>query len=380
MQPDLEQMLADLKQLVEIESPSTDLSAIAKVMDVVEGWALSLGASIQTLQGGTRVFSFAGPETFNSTTLDSATLKPILVLSHADTVWPHGTLKQMPFYTENNKVYGPGTYDMKAGIVGLFQVLRAYHQEGRWPMGGVQVLLSPDEEIGSDSSRGDIELFAKQSRAALVVEPPVADTHNLKTGRKGTGNFIINLYGIASHAGNKPSEGASAITAAAQAVLEIQALAQPELGTTLSVGLIKGGTAVNVISALCSLEIDLRVSNLAEVDRVEAAIQAWQPTDNRVQVEVLGGLNRPPFEQSPATMGLYETAQKVAQSLGFTLGHEVVGGGSDGNFTAAFIPTLRRVRRPWRRRTRPARTCKARPLAPACSVALSINARNLEQV
>ncbi|MBZ9750878.1 M20 family metallopeptidase [Deinococcus sp. HMF7604] len=328
MTPDLGALQADLRRLAEIESPSGDVEGIERVMDVVEGWARDLGAQVTHLSGGTRTFELG---------VDGAA-PPLLVLTHADTVWPRGTLEQMPLRVDGERLYGPGTYDMKAGIVGLIHALRAL--ELQWPRGGVRVLLSPDEETGSESSRAYIEAAARTSRAALIVEPPVADTHALKTGRKGTGTFTLTLTGIASHAGNKPDEGASAIAAGAEAVLALHALARPEAGTTVSVGLIGGGSAVNVIPAHCTLHADLRVSTLAEAERVEAAVLAWRPKDPRVTVEVSGGLNRPPFEEGPATLALYEQARGVAQTLGFELGRAVVGGGSDGNFTAPLTPTL----------------------------------------
>ena len=325
--PDLAAMLRDLRTLVETESPSTDPVAISRVMDAAEHWARDLGAVTHALPGGTRVFDFGvgeGPY--------------LLALTHADTVWPHGTLETMPWRQEGERLYGPGTYDMKAGIVGLFHALRALG--GAWPEGGVRVLISPDEETGSDSSRLHIETAARRARAVLVVEPPVADSHNLKTGRKGTGDFTLHLRGISSHAGNRPTDGASAVTAAAEAVLAVQALARPEVGTTVSAGRIAGGGAVNVVPAECRVDFDLRVSTLAEAERVTAAVQAWRPSDPRVSVEVTGGLNRPPFEQGPDTLALFGKARALAAELGFEVGHEVVGGGSDGNFTAPIAPTL----------------------------------------
>ncbi|WP_370638532.1 M20 family metallopeptidase [Deinococcus sp. 23YEL01] len=328
--PDLNAMQADLRTLASIESPSGDPVAVQRVMDVVEDWARDLGAETHALGGGTRVFRFgvqAGQPD-----------RPVLVLTHADTVWPHGTLEHMPLRVDGERLYGPGTYDMKAGIVGLFHALRAL--DGQWPRGGITVLLSPDEEIGSPGSRAHIERAAHEARVALVVEPPVADTHALKTGRKGTGDFSLTLTGVASHAGNRPEDGASAVTAAAQAVLDLQALARPDVGTTVSVGLISGGSAVNVIPAHCALHLDLRVSTLAEAERVDAAVRAWTPRDPRVTVQVRGGLNRPPFEQSEGTLALYAQARDIALELGFDLPSAVVGGGSDGNFTAPIIPTL----------------------------------------
>lgn len=326
----LQALMADLKVLTDLESPSTDPAAIQRVMDIVEGWARDLGAETHALGGGTRVFRFG--------VQPGAADRPVLILTHADTVWPHGTLEDMPWRVDGDRLHGPGTYDMKAGIVGLFHALRAL--DGQWPRGGVTVLLSPDEEIGSPSSREHIERAAHDARVALVVEPPVADTHALKTGRKGTGSYTLTFTGVASHAGNKPEEGASAVTAAAQATLDLQALARPDQGTTVSVGLIRGGSAVNVIPAHATLEIDLRVSTLAEAGRVDAAVRAWTPHDPRVTVRIDGGLNRPPFEQGDGTLALFEQARAAAQDLGFDLTHAVVGGGSDGNFTAPIIPTL----------------------------------------
>lgn len=336
MQPNLKAMLVDLKALVEIESPSSEPVSIARVMDVVEGWARELGAQTRALPGGTRVFNFGVGGTDEGSA--NSARKPVLVLMHADTVWPRGTLEHMPWRQDGQKLFGPGTYDMKAGIVGTFHALRALKDQ--WPAGGIQVLLSPDEEIGSLSSRKHIEAAAQSARVALVVEPPVADSHNLKTGRKGTGSFHLSFHGISSHAGNKPAEGASAITAAAEAVLALQALARPEIGTTISAGVIQGGSAVNVIPADCTLEVDVRVSSLAEGERVTQAVRKWKPSDPRVKLKIKGGLNRPPFEEGKATLKLFKQAQAIAGELGFTVGHEVVGGGSDGNFTATIIPTL----------------------------------------
>lgn len=339
-QPDLAaeplaSLLRDLQQLVELESPSSDALAVCAVQDVVEGWARAMHASTHSLPGGTRQFLFgaaAEPQT------EQASERPILVLAHADTVWPHGTLAEMPFRVEGDRVYGPGSYDMKGGIAGLFAALRAL--DGQYPAGGIEVLLTPDEEIGSLHSRPVIEAAAQRARAVLVVEPPVADSHALKSGRKGVGQFAMELSGVAAHAGNKPHEGASAITEAAHQLLAVQALADAAASTTVSVGCISGGGAVNVIPAQARFEVDVRVASLTEGDRIDAAMQQLKARDERVKLTVTGGLNRPPFERGPETLALFNRAQQEAAALGFTLTEEVVGGGSDGNFTAALVPTL----------------------------------------
>ncbi len=323
---DVQAMLRDLRTLVEIESPSSDLMAVARVQDVVEGWLLALGAQGHALPGGSRRF-----------TLGDAT-HPTLILMHADTVWPHGTLGTMPFHVEGERAFGPGTYDMKGGIVSALWALRSL--QGRWPAGGVEVLLTPDEEVSSGASRTHIVEAARRAQRVLVVEPPVAGTHALKTGRKGVGGFSVTLTGIASHAGNAPEQGASAITEAARLVLELQALARPELGTTVSVGTIQGGSATNVIPAHARFAVDLRVSQVAEGERLEAAARALQVRDPRVQLDLSGGLERPPFERLEGTARLFARAQILARDLGFEVGEAIVGGGSDGNFTAPIAPTL----------------------------------------
>ena len=324
----LRSLLRDLRTLIEIESPTSDPQAVAAVQDVAQRWASDLGATCLNLEG-TRQFLFGehGPAR-----------QPLLVLAHADTVWPHGTLARTPFRVLGDKVYGPGSYDMKGGVVGLFHALRSL--SGQYPSGGIEVLLTPDEETGSARSRDLIEGRARHSRAVLVVEPAVPLSHALKTGRKGVGEYRLSFTGLAAHAGNAPEQGASAITEAARQVLAVQALADPALGTTLSVGAIAGGGASNVIPAQAHFEVDVRVFSLAEAARIEAAIHSLQPHDPRVSLQVGGGLNRPPFERGAGTLALFERARRYAAELGFDLQEAVVGGGSDGNLTAPICPTL----------------------------------------
>lgn len=324
----LDGLLQDLRTLVELESPSSDPVAVGRVQDIVEGWARDLGAECHALPGGTRQFLFGACKG----------QKPLLLLAHADTVWPHGTLAHMPFRVESDKVYGAGSYDMKGGIVGAFAALRALG--GQYPAGGIEFLLTPDEEIGSALSRPLIEQAAQRARAVLVLEPPIPESHALKTGRKGVGDYTLEITGIAAHAGNQPEKGASALREAALQLLNIEALARPELGTTVSVGMLSGGSTRNVIAAQARLELDVRVSTLDEAQRIEQALQALQPHDPRTKLHLSGGLNRPPFERTPQGLALYHTAQQLAQQLGFEVAEGMVGGGSDGNFTAPLCPTL----------------------------------------
>lgn len=327
---DPQAMLHDLQLLAETESPSSDLAAVSRVQDVVQGWMEGLGATAETLPGQVRRFRLGEA--------GQPGARPILILMHADTVWPHGTLSSMPFRVEGDRAYGPGTYDMKGGIVMAVHALRSL--DGALPAGGVEVLLSADEEVGSHLSREAIEAAARQARCVLVVEPPVGGTHALKTGRKGVGMYSLAVEGVSAHAGNRPEEGASAILEAARLVAVVQALARPQDGTTVSVGRIAGGGAVNVIPAHAEFDTDLRVSSLEEAARLEAGFRALTPNDPRVTLTLTGGLNRPPFERTAGTGQLFAQAQRHAGALGFEVGETFVGGGSDGNFTAPMTPTL----------------------------------------
>ncbi|WP_342667524.1 M20/M25/M40 family metallo-hydrolase [Deinococcus pimensis] len=244
----LSHLLRDLETLVTIESPSDDLPACERVMDVVEGWLTELGASVERLPGGTRRLRLGGEG------------RPVLILAHTDTVWPHGTLARMPFRVDGDRAYGPGTYDMKGGVVGAVHALRALAGSLAHP---VELLLTPDEETGSLSSRDHIEAAARLARAVLVIEPPVADSHALKTGRKGVGMYHVRVHGVSSHAGNAPEQGASAVSEAARTLFAIKALANPAAGTTLSTGRVTGGGAINVVPALTEFWTDVRVSTVA---------------------------------------------------------------------------------------------------------------------
>ena len=323
-------MLQGLQTLVELESPSSDLSAVGRVQDVVQGWMQELGARAEELPGQVRRFRLGQA--------GQPGARPVLILMHADTVWPHGTLAETPFRVEGERAYGPGTYDMKGGVVMAVHALRML--QGKLPVGGVEVLLTADEEVGSLLSRGAVEAAARQARCVLVVEPPVGGTHALKTGRKGVGMYSLKVRGVAAHAGNRPEEGASAILEAARLVALAQALARPEAGTTVSVGRIAGGGAVNVIPAHAEFDADLRVSTVAEGERLAHGFAALRPADSRVTLTLTGGMNRPPFERLMGTAALYVQARRHARTLGFEIEEAFVGGGSDGNLTAPLSPTL----------------------------------------
>jgi glutamate carboxypeptidase len=265
---------------------------------------------------------------------------PLLLLGHFDTVWPVGQLATMPVRQENGRLYGPGVFDMKAGIVIALLACRCLLNSGRRPMRRVVMLWTTDEETGSTTSRAVIERQAAASRAVLVLEPGLPGG-GLKTARKGVGEYRLTADGVAAHAGLEPGRGASAIHELAWQVTELTRLQDLSLGRTVNVGTISGGSRSNVVAETAAAAIDVRVSTLADARAVAEAFGRIRPRDPRVRLEVSGGLNRPPLERTAGVAALYELARTLARSCGRELEEGSAGGGSDGNFTAALgVPTL----------------------------------------
>ena len=259
----------------------------------------------------------------------------ILMLLHHDTVWSRDTLQRLPFGVQGERVSGPGSYDMKAGIVETAFALQAT-QSGR----PVRILSTSDEEIGSGSSRSLIEGLAREAAAVLVLEP-ASSGGAIKTARKGVANFTLRVRGRAAHAGVEPEKGISAIEELAHQILQLRALANPEEGTTINVGVISGGTRPNVVAAEAEAQVDVRIASRPESERVIPAILGLKPHAKGALIQVEGGLDRPPMERTEGVARLARTAQRLALELGFELKEASTGGGSDGNFTAALgIPTL----------------------------------------
>jgi glutamate carboxypeptidase len=329
--PRSEQSLDELRRLVEIESPSGDADGIGRVAAVVASELERLGAWVDLLptHRGPNLLGRFGPR-------DGA--RPTLVLGHLDTVWSVGTLATMPWRLDDGKAYGPGVFDMKAGIVLTLEVLRALARLDTPP--AVTVLLTCDEEIGSGTSRGLLEREALASRAVLVLEPPLPGGGS-KTSRAGVAGYGVRVTGRAAHAGLDPEKGVSAIGAIASIVTRLHALSDLGAGLSVNVGTISGGTRSNVVAAEAVADVDVRFRTAEQAERVDAAIRAIEsPLDGAV-VEVTGGVNRPPFERSEATMSLFEIAREAAAASGIDLAHGHVGGASDGNYTAALgVPTL----------------------------------------
>ncbi|MET0146065.1 MAG: M20/M25/M40 family metallo-hydrolase [Ilumatobacteraceae bacterium] len=321
----LDGMLGDLQALVEIESPSHQSGAIASSAAAVAALIerhLGSPAALVDSPAGPHVH-WRGPGT-----------PKVLLLGHHDTVFPAGALADRPFAVVGGRATGPGVFDMKGGIV------MGVHAVASLPDAtGVELLFTSDEEVGSADSRALVEQRALACGAVLVLEP--AGDGALKIGRKGTGTFELVVHGRASHAGLEPEKGVNALVEASHQVLAIAELARPELGTTVTPTIATAGTADNVVPAEARVRIDVRVTEPAEGDRLTVAMSTLTPFDPAVRLEVLGGLNRPPMPES-ATAALFALARRVAVEAGLPEPTGVsVGGGSDGNFTAAIgVPTL----------------------------------------
>jgi glutamate carboxypeptidase len=246
----------------------------------------------------------------------------------------------MPIHEADGKLYGPGTYDMKAGIAITFAALRAIKDSGLAPRRPICMLFTSDEEIGSRTSRGVIEEEAKKSTLVLVLEPAMRGGQ-LKTFRKGVGQFNVVAHGRSAHAGVDHAQGVNAIEELAHQIVRLQNMTDYEQGTTINVGVIDGGTASNVVPERASMEVDFRVSKMVEIDRIVPEIQNLTPVLNGARLEITGGLNRPPMERTPLMIGTFEKMRRLGESIGLKLEEGATGGASDGNFTAALgSPTL----------------------------------------
>jgi glutamate carboxypeptidase len=329
---DLPWALRALKTFVEIESPTGDKEAIDECGREIAGLMTELGGHVlvvpRDVAGDHLVAEFGNGS------------RQVMLLGHIDTVWPVGELYRRPMKTEGGKLFAPGVFDMKAGIVlGLLAIRALSAAPGGLP-GKVVFVLTSDEETGSETSRSLIGIQAKRSEAVLVLEPPLPGGV-LKTSRKGCGEFTLKVAGVPAHAGVDPERGVSAIRELARQLIAIESLQDVARGTTLSAGVITGGSRTNVIPASAEARIDVRVSSMAEAERVALAMQALQPKIVGASLTVTGGLDRPPFERTPAVESLFRLAEAVAADMGRTLGEGSTGGGSDGNLTAALnVPTL----------------------------------------
>ena len=273
---------------------------------------------------------------------NGANRKPVMLLGHFDTVYEAGTLTKMPCKLAGNKLYGPGVYDMKGGIVMMMHAIAALREAngGALPR-PVRVWLVTDEEVGSGSSRAMTEKLAKECAAVLVLEPSLGVKGALKTARKGVGTFILKVAGVAAHSGVDFEKGASAVLELARQIDRVSAFTNMKKGITINVGIIRGGTRTNVVAESAEAEVDARVSKMADAAKLEKMFKSLKLFDKRCKITVTGGINRPPLERTKKVEGLFKLAQSISKVLGFKIEEKSTGGGSDGNFTAALgVPTL----------------------------------------
>jgi len=263
-----------------------------------------------------------------------------LVIGHYDTVWPRGTLRRMPFRVDDGVLTGPGCFDMKGGLVLLYFALRELRALGRAPVRQTRILLTCDEEIGSVTSRDLIADLAGAAEVAYVLESPLPGGA-LKTARKGVAKYTVRVQGRAAHAGIEPEKGASAIVEVAHQICQLHALTDLERGTTVNVGVVRGGTRPNVVAAEAEAQVDVRVATRAESERVHVAITGLRPVNPQTVVSVTSGPSRPPMERTDGIARLFARAREIAGDVGMDLGEGATGGGSDANLVAeAGVPTL----------------------------------------
>ena len=328
-----------LKALVETESPSHNKDAVDRVGSLVAKEAVRLGAQIELIpnpETGTHVLArFPARKEMGD---QGEAEKPILLLCHMDTVFPLGTLSRMPYREAEGKIFGPGVLDMKSGIViGLAAIEDALMRGMRRP---VTLLCTSDEEIGSQTSRTWIESLASESALVLVLEPAMPDG-SLKTWRKGVGDFTVKVKGRAAHAGGAHEMGRNAIEEMAHQVIAIQKLTDYGRQTTLNVGVIRGGTVSNVVPEEAEIEVDFRVMQPGEWERLEEEMRNLKPVLDGTSIEVSGSLNRPPMPFDDTMKATFEKAKSIAVRIGIDLKASGTGGGSDANFVAPLgIPVL----------------------------------------
>jgi glutamate carboxypeptidase len=330
-----DEIVRNLRELVEIESPSDNKRAVDRLASVVAAKFEALGGKAQFHKsndfGDHLQVDFAG----------AGSGKPVLLLGHYDTVYPLGTFATMPCRVADGRVWGPGVLDMKAGIALMLAAidgLKVGHGTLPCP---VTVLLVSDEEVGSGSSRSITEALAKKSAAVLVLEPAYGLKGAVKTARKGVGEYTLKVTGKAAHSGLDFEKGESAIVELARQILAIAKLVDRKRGLTLNAGVVKGGTRSNVIAAEAAALLDVRVARMKDSAAIDRRLRALQPFNRKCKLQISGGVNRPPMERTAGVAKLYAVAVRIAQELGWKLEEAAVGGGSDGNFAAGLgLPTL----------------------------------------
>ena len=329
-------MLDLLRELTLLESPSLEKAPADRCCGFLADQWLLRGGIVHVLRQKRRGdhLRILCPPTA------SRPASQLLVLGHYDTVYPTGSLTRMPFRVSGGKVYGPGTFDMKAGIVQALFAFQAL-QELKLPIqSNIVFLWTSDEEIGSESSRDLIESEARRSDAVFVVEPALGPRGLVKTSRKAVGTAELIVHGRPSHAGLEPEKGVNAIHELAAQIARIEKWNNLRRGVTINADIIEGGSRTNVIAEHAKSTIDLRAWRSSDMLTLEKRLHSLKPIHRGAKLEIRGGFDRPPLERKHSA-ALFSRAKSLAKQLGFTLGEAAAGGGSDGNFTAALgIPTL----------------------------------------
>jgi glutamate carboxypeptidase len=333
--PTAAELAAGIEPWIACESPSSSPDGIARMVAIVAEHARAAGLAAHVSDIGDRT----GPLLRVTNRAAGDARKGILVLGHLDTVHPFGTLQQNPCRIDGDRMYGPGTYDMKAGIYLALSALGELKAGTALP---VDLLLVPDEETGSHASRPSIERFAANSRYALVGEPARAERGMCVTARKGTGMLRLKVQGRPAHAGVNHDRGRSAIREMAHQVLKLEAMTDYARGITVSVGTIRGGTVTNTVPSQCEAMVDFRVPDMPAAEQVLAQMSGLQAVGPDVTLDIVVELNRPPMVKTDAVVQLLARAKGYAAEAGFTLEDApMTGGGSDANFTSALgVPTL----------------------------------------
>lgn len=318
-----------LQRIVAFESPSNEKRAVDALVDFLEQQISAREGHLERLRqeqwGDLLVAQFG---------VGASDARPLLIMTHIDTVWPIGTIARLPWSIDGDRATGPGIYDMKASVAMMLSALDILRELALLQR-PVTWLINTEEEVGSPVSRPVIERLARESELVLCLEPPVPPDGSLKTQRKGVGMFTMTIEGRASHAGADHQAGICAIDELARQIQWLHGMTDYERGTTVNVGVVAGGTKRNVVAAHAEALIDLRVTSMAEADEVITAILGATPFIDGAVVRVEGELNRPPMERTEAIVEAFRRAQGIGESIGMTLTEASTGGGSDGNFTAA---------------------------------------------
>ncbi len=334
-----EEMTALLRDIVRLESPSHDPVTQGPVFDRLAVELEAAGMRTRRLPGrktGGQLWAVRR----NRRRGNGAQL----LIGHCDTVWPLGTVERMPVEIRDGRLFGPGAYDMKCGLVQGIFALRALRDLGLSPEIEPAFFINSDEEIGSPESLPRIESLARRVRRVFVLEPSLGAAGDLKTRRKGSLRFTIKAFGKAAHSGLDPEKGASAIRELARVIQWLYTLADPERGVTVNVGVIAGGLRANVVAPEARAELDIRVLAGEDAVRIEREVLGLTASTlgntPGTRIEVLGGIDRPPLEPTPGNRALFAAAQRRAGELGIPLGEGTAGGASDGSLTSRFTPTL----------------------------------------